>query len=649
MGLILQSLVTCLFVTYVHGLVFRFPSNKACIIAQMDARFNLSNSKASSILKDPQLDEVNSKCANGSTATLALKWTDTNDTMTFTFIKGVEKVTMHSVYGFIPVAHFKDSKNNTLIEMDGPQNELSMSNMSYKCDSPQSLKFAKDIYQLVMSVAKVQVQAFEVENGKFSDYEECSEDSSTTAPETTTHQSQTTTGQQTTIIPLGDYTYVYPSSDRPCIILNSPIHLSITYINNKKTTVTRNVDVLNRLQVNITGQCAVNDTAFIMLTWKFKRSSKFSLKMEFIADTEAKLNEMEVKGVMTQEDFQDLPNKSMNVASIGSVDSFESSNLTYYYCNSTQEVKLDNVTTVVIDKIQVQAFGVNKTFTGDGKECSQDFSTENPMTSTMHTNTTTSHNTTSTESTTIPVSNSTTASTTPISTTAAPLHPKNNYSVSDGGITCVYFEAGMDFTFSYNTTNGTKTAVISVPQKFTTNGTCSMQNATMNETLNVLSIYFYTSWNLTFVFSPDNSSSQLGDMQFKTYSVKSIELHYKMEPNLFPGSNDTQTHYATANFTGALFQSKANGSYKCNVDTEVTFTGNVKLNTYNLQYKAFNHDNSTNFGGELSECSGDNSNDNKTNSVVPIAVGAALAGLVVIVLIAYLIGRRRNRKGYESV
>jgi len=39
----------------------------------------------------------------------------------------------------------------------------------------------------------------------------------------------------------------------------------------------------------------------------------------------------------------------------------------------------------------------------------------------------------------------------------------------------------------------------------------------------------------------------------------------------------------------------------------------------------------------------------KTNTIVPIAVGAALAGLVVIVLIAYLIGRRRNRKGYESV
>lgn len=41
--------------------------------------------------------------------------------------------------------------------------------------------------------------------------------------------------------------------------------------------------------------------------------------------------------------------------------------------------------------------------------------------------------------------------------------------------------------------------------------------------------------------------------------------------------------------------------------------------------------------------------DMKTSSIVPIAVGAALAGLVITVLIAYLIGRKRSRRGYESV
>lgn len=39
----------------------------------------------------------------------------------------------------------------------------------------------------------------------------------------------------------------------------------------------------------------------------------------------------------------------------------------------------------------------------------------------------------------------------------------------------------------------------------------------------------------------------------------------------------------------------------------------------------------------------------KNNDIVPIAVGCALAGLVLIVLIAYIIGRRKSHRGYEKV
>ena len=39
------------------------------------------------------------------------------------------------------------------------------------------------------------------------------------------------------------------------------------------------------------------------------------------------------------------------------------------------------------------------------------------------------------------------------------------------------------------------------------------------------------------------------------------------------------------------------------------------------------------------------------NKIVPIAVGAALAGLVIVVLIAYLIGRLKSRRqnSYEAL
>jgi lysosomal-associated membrane protein 1/2 len=42
--------------------------------------------------------------------------------------------------------------------------------------------------------------------------------------------------------------------------------------------------------------------------------------------------------------------------------------------------------------------------------------------------------------------------------------------------------------------------------------------------------------------------------------------------------------------------------------------------------------------------------DVRTSDIVPIVVGACLAGLVIIVLVAYLIGRARaKRQGYASV
>lgn len=39
----------------------------------------------------------------------------------------------------------------------------------------------------------------------------------------------------------------------------------------------------------------------------------------------------------------------------------------------------------------------------------------------------------------------------------------------------------------------------------------------------------------------------------------------------------------------------------------------------------------------------------ENNMLIPIIVGAALAGLVLIVLIAYLIGRKRSHAGYQTI
>jgi lysosomal-associated membrane protein 1/2 len=68
------------------------------------------------------------------------------------------------------------------------------------------------------------------------------------------------------------------------------------------------------------------------------------------------------------------------------------------------------------------------------------------------------------------------------------------------------------------------------------------------------------------------------------------------------------------------------------------------LRISHLQVQAFRNETNTKFDEAL-DCQG-----SETPDVVPIAVGCALAALVIIVLVAYLIGRRRSQaRGYLSM
>lgn len=86
-------------------------------------------------------------------------------------------------------------------------------------------------------------------------------------------------------------------------------------------------------------------------------------------------------------------------------------------------------------------------------------------------------------------------------------------------------------------------------------------------------------------------------------------------------------------------------AYSCRSDISSDLEGGGKIYYGETRLQAFRNSTSTEIDATNVLCSAD-----KTSDIVPIAVGCALAGLVVIVLIAYLIGRRRSRqKGYQSV
>jgi len=95
------------------------------------------------------------------------------------------------------------------------------------------------------------------------------------------------------------------------------------------------------------------------------------------------------------------------------------------------------------------------------------------------------------------------------------------------------------------------------------------------------------------------------------------------------------------------FQASLKKSYKCDRSEIVNMDHGVTINIQHLQVQPLPLIDGTKFFNDtMCPATPDVS---PTSSIVPIAVGCALAGLIVIVLIAYLVGRRKSSRGYQQV
>ncbi|EGW13352.1 lysosome-associated membrane glycoprotein 1 [Cricetulus griseus] len=97
----------------------------------------------------------------------------------------------------------------------------------------------------------------------------------------------------------------------------------------------------------------------------------------------------------------------------------------------------------------------------------------------------------------------------------------------------------------------------------------------------------------------------------------------------------------TSNQSLRALQATVGNSYKCNTEEHIYVTKEFSLNVFSVQVQAFKVE-SDRFGS-VEECMQDGN-----NILSPIAVGGALAGLVLNLLIAYLISRKRSHAGYQT-
>ncbi|CAJ1058894.1 lysosome-associated membrane glycoprotein 2 isoform X1 [Xyrichtys novacula] len=109
------------------------------------------------------------------------------------------------------------------------------------------------------------------------------------------------------------------------------------------------------------------------------------------------------------------------------------------------------------------------------------------------------------------------------------------------------------------------------------------------------------------------------------------------------GKTGSGVVFSESNTNLSLWEAALGASYMCNKEQNYTISNNLTLFTFDLRVQPFGVKNEVFSTAE--ECF----LDSDLSFLVPIAVGVALSFLIVLVLISYLIGRRKSRTGYQSV
>jgi len=194
-------------------------------------------------------------------------------------------------------------------------------------------------------------------------------------------------------------------------------------------------------------------------------------------------------------------------------------------------------------------------------------------------------------------------------------------------------KAALHVTYE-NVDNKSIEVVIDIPKTAKSSGSCEDEYLTLTFTNKN-----GTQFNVTWFFA----------LNKEVFSVSNLTVAFNLSARTFPDAKGGDKP-VTASLKAEVDYLKADKghSLKCVADKSVTLnddvTKGIDLKIDDIQFQAFMNSTDGKFGDE------ENCVSSKGKDIVPIAVGCALVGLVVIVLVAYLIGRRRSRQaGYQSV
>ncbi|XP_067103338.1 lysosome-associated membrane glycoprotein 2 isoform X3 [Osmerus mordax] len=214
----------------------------------------------------------------------------------------------------------------------------------------------------------------------------------------------------------------------------------------------------------------------------------------------------------------------------------------------------------------------------------------------------------------VPTTNATTPAPVP-TTTPTPTLPTpstGKYSIKTGNSTCLLADFGLRIGFIQG---GKGQEINLMPNATTSTGTCGVNTSELILTSDVITIIF--SFN---------------------HEVKNFRLH-ALNVTI---KSDSGVDFKQANTNLTLWQAAVGSSYMCNKQQSYNITDVLTLDTYELRVQPFEV--TKDKFSTAHECSLDD-----TSILIPIIVGAALAGMILIVVIAYAIGRRKTYVGYQTL
>jgi lysosomal-associated membrane protein 1/2 len=244
---------------------------------------------------------------------------------------------------------------------------------------------------------------------------------------------------------------------------------------------------------------------------------------------------------------------------------------------------------------------------------------------------TTAHKTTAEHTT--HIAPTTAAHTSEAPTTLKPSDPAVWTAKYRNGSNCILLKANISIDFKYESTENNKTVTnrvtIPIHPNSTSKGICEAKEQSIE-------IDFFTNWKLRLNFRKTNDSK-----------------HYMSQVHLFWNLTDAPLSDAPSisgenGDSNPKLNTSKNGYY-CLArvplyENSTVENGLLAIYTEHLQVESFQMKTDTIFSDSYDRCKEDT-----ISNLVPIIVGACLGGLIIVVLVAYLIGRKRSRRGYESV